>query len=64
MDKLLEKRTFLVGGEQKPPTPSADQGARGTKATGQLSREDLKTMTPAQIVEARKEGKLDNLLGA
>lgn len=32
-------------------------------ATDQLTRADLKNMTPAEIVKAQKDGKLDKLLG-
>lgn len=43
---------------------TADQGARGREATvSQLTEEALKTMTPEQISEARKAGRLDKLLG-
>lgn len=43
------------------PVGSADQGAReGGKK--QLSREALKSMSPEQIVQARKEGRLDAVL--
>lgn len=43
------------------PLGSADQGARDGGAK-QLSAEALKTMTPEQIVAARKEGRLSNVL--
>ena len=46
------------------PTPrgDADQGARGGGAN-QLSADDVKLMTPGQIVRARREGRLDEYLG-
>lgn len=51
-----------------PPasTTSAAAGARGDSVSGpkQLSREDLKTMSPKQIVQARLNGELDSILGA
>ncbi|MDU7429006.1 MAG: hypothetical protein E7K79_09565 [Actinomyces urogenitalis] len=53
------------------PTPPASTsstvaGARGDTVSGpkQLSREDLKTMSPKQIVQARLNGELDSILGA
>lgn len=60
MDSLLEQRPFLVaarGGTRG----SADLGAREGGGPKQLTRDDLKTMTPKQIVEARKAGQLDAL---
>ncbi|MGK5496385.1 hypothetical protein [Streptomyces sp. URMC 125] len=37
-------------------------GRQGSPIAGQLTREDLSRMTPAEIVAARKEGKLDALM--
>lgn len=62
MDSLLEAKPFLVaasGGARG----NADQGARGGGAN-QLTREQLQTMSSAEIVEAQDKGRLDNLLGA
>jgi hypothetical protein len=42
---------------------SADQGARGERPQGQLTRADLQTMSSAEIVRAQDEGRLDQLLG-
>lgn len=51
----------------KPPasTPATDAGARGDAiaAVSQLTREDLKTMTPKQINEARVQGRLNHIMG-
>lgn len=60
MDSLLEAKPFLVaanGGARG----NADLGARGG-GKNQLSSADLKTMTPDQIVAARKEGRLDSVM--
>jgi hypothetical protein len=61
MESLLQARPYLVGGGR--PASSADLGARGSggDASRQLGRDDLKTMTPAQIVEADKSGQLAEL---
>lgn len=59
-DVLLESKPYLVG--QKGGS-SADQGARGGSAKGQISRDALVSMSPEQIVEAQKEGRLNDLLG-
>ena len=57
---FLEANPELVGkGRVADPV---DQGARGTTPT-QLTREDLKSMTPDEINAARKEGRLDQVLG-
>jgi len=43
---------------------SADQGSKGRQsAPSQLTREQIKDMTPAQIMEARAAGRLDRVLG-
>ena len=41
----------------------ADGGARGKSKVGQLSRDDLKSMTPDEIVKAKADGRLNDLLG-
>jgi len=41
----------------------ADQGPRKASGVNQLTREDIQSMTPAQIDAAREAGKLDKLLG-
>jgi len=61
MDSLLEAKPYLLGGSR--PAGSADLGARGG-ADGQLAREDLKNMSPEQIVEAQKAGRLSDMVGA
>ena len=48
----------------RPGKPGpVDQGARGgSNGVRQLTRDDLKSMSPEQIVQARQEGKLDQML--
>lgn len=64
---LLEAKPYLTGAAPGPgPTPTpggADGGPRGTPAPGQLSRDDLKSMTPEEIVAAKNDGRLTELLG-
>jgi len=63
MDSLLETRTYLVapaGGARG----NADLGARGSAGSDQLTREALASMTPEQVAQAEKEGRLSSLLGA
>ena len=61
-DRLLAWR-----GPTTPPasTSSADAGQRGDNVAGprQLTREDLKAMTPAQINKARRDGQLNQIMG-
>ena len=48
----------------RPHFGDADQGAaRQPSGPTQLTAEDIKNMTPAQLNQARREGRLDNLLG-
>lgn len=51
--------------QSKPPTKDLGQGARqGATQPAQItSREQLKTMTPQQIEQARLEGRLNTLMG-
>lgn len=59
VDALLEARPFLVVSGGSGTRGSADQGARsGGSKVEQLTREDLKSMKPEDIVAARREGKL------
>lgn len=47
------------------PKPDLGQGARGQKGTlaAIRSRDELATMSPAEILAARKDGRLDSLMG-
>jgi hypothetical protein len=47
------------------PKPDLGQGPRGNKATlAQIrSRDELNGMTPTEILQARKDGRLDGLMG-
>lgn len=60
-DKLLS----LIADQTKPKTPRPDenQGKPAAAVVGQLTEADLKTMTPAQIMQAKAAGQLDDLLG-
>lgn len=63
MDELLKAKDYLVAQQGGATRGSADQGARSGGAPGQLSRDDLKSMTPADIVKAQKDGRLNDLMG-
>ncbi len=47
------------------PAPNLGQGARGVNPSkAQIrTRDELKNMSPTEILEARKEGRLDSLMG-
>lgn len=65
-DRLLAWRSE-TSTPPKPPasTPATDAGARGDVigSVAQLTREDLKSMTPKQINEARIQGRLNHIMG-
>jgi flagellar biosynthesis GTPase FlhF len=65
IDELLASKPYLAkGGKPTGPTIIPPSGARdGDRHANQLKREDLKTMTPKQIVEAQNKGLLNDLLG-
>jgi len=59
---LTDYPEFVV--DKSKFTGSADQGSKGKQAKpGQLTREQLKSMTPEQILKAQEEGLLNNVLG-
>lgn len=45
--------------------PATDAGVRGDeiRAARQLTRDDLKKMSPSEIIKARKDGQLNNIMG-
>ncbi|GAA0853457.1 hypothetical protein ACFQVD_26510 [Streptosporangium amethystogenes subsp. fukuiense] len=67
LDELLEKKPYLAVAAQggKRFQGSGDGGARkGPQKPAQLTEADLKRMSPEAIVQAQKEGRFDDLLGA
>ncbi|MEU7044940.1 hypothetical protein AB0A77_28330 [Streptomyces varsoviensis] len=68
LDELLEKKPYLKAAEaamaERRFKDSGDGGAHGRQAVkGQLSEDDLRSMSPAQIRAAKAEGRLDKVLG-
>jgi hypothetical protein len=55
----------LIASQSKPKTPLPDenQGKPAPTSTGQLDRDALKSMTSAQINEAKAAGRLNDILG-
>ena len=60
-DRLLAWR----GAQVSKGAPSSDAGIRGEqiRAVKQLTREDIKKMSPSEILKARKGGQLNNIMG-
>lgn len=58
---LLTEKTFLVKAAEPASSGSPPNSSR-TGNTGQLTREQLTTMSPEEIDAARREGKLAHLL--
>ncbi|MGW1278023.1 hypothetical protein ACWD4V_13865 [Streptomyces tsukubensis] len=62
---LLKNKPYLAAATAKRFQGTGDGGAaRKAPRPKQLTRQDLKTMTPQQIVKAKNEGRLDDVLGA
>lgn len=57
---LTESNKRLFGTSNGQPDP--DQGARSGGRPTQLTRDALKNMTPDEISQARREGRLDDLM--
>lgn len=53
------------GAQVHKGAPAADAGVRGDeiRAARQLTRDDLKKMSPAEIIKARQDGQLNNIMG-
>ena len=65
LDDILEKKPHLAAAQSdgKRFKGSADGGTRKESRPAQLTRDDLKRMSPQEIVKAKKEGRLNDLLG-
>jgi hypothetical protein len=64
IDDLLKNKPYLAAQGGKRFGGSGDGGARNAKhKPSQLTHEDLKGMTPDQVNKARKEGRLNELMG-
>lgn len=63
VDELLKARPYLAAQGGSRFTGGADGGARGARKPSQLSSEDLKGMSPQDVMKARAEGRLNDLMG-
>ncbi|MFJ2438454.1 hypothetical protein ACIOWM_35125 [Streptomyces anulatus] len=63
IENLLKERPYLAAATAKRFQGTGDGGAaRKAGRPKQLTRADLKSMTPAQIVKAKEDGQLDDML--
>jgi hypothetical protein len=62
---LIKARPYLgvTQGDSKRFKGTADGGAKGNAGKPQLTKADLKSMTPDAILSAKAEGRMNNLLG-
>jgi len=60
---LLKKKPHLAAQGGRRFQGSADGGARKGSGPAQLTRDDLKGMSPQEIVKAKAEGRLRDVLG-
>lgn len=64
IDELIKNKPYLAAATAKRFQGTGDGGAaRKASRPKQLTRADLKSMTPEQIDKASDEGRLDDLLG-
>lgn len=62
-DLLTRKPHWAKAPSSRVPAPNPAQGASGSGSpASQLTRTDLAKMSPQEIVKAREDGRLDNLL--
>ncbi|MEU2149324.1 hypothetical protein ABZ741_34130 [Streptomyces globisporus] len=63
IDDLIKSKPYLAAATAKRFQGTGDGGAaRKAGRPKQLTRADLKSMTPAQIVKAKEDGQLDDML--
>jgi hypothetical protein len=63
LSDLIKRKPHLAATAPPRFAGSADGGARKGSKPDQLTRDDLKRMTPQQIVKAQDEGRLNDMLG-
>lgn len=64
LDDLLDKKPHLAVQDGKRFKGTADGGTRKESRPAQLTRDDLKRMSPQEIVKAKNDGRLADLLGS
>ena len=61
LEEILKRKPHLAA--PRTEAVAFDTGRGRDRSTPQITREQLKQMTPAEIVEAKNAGRLDQLLG-
>ena len=61
--ELIERKPHLAAGKPNRFDGGADQGARKAAKLGQLTEADLESMSSAEIDKARRDGRLNKVLG-
>lgn len=64
LEEAADALVALMANQSKPTTPVPDvsQGRPVTAKLGQLTQDDLANMTPAEIMQAKREGRLNDAL--
>lgn len=64
LEAAAEKLLSLIADQSKPKLkPDTNQGQPAPSNVGQITRAELDQMTPAEIMKAKAEGRLRDLLG-
>lgn len=63
IESLIQSKPHLAAAQAKRFQGTGDGGARKASGPSQLTRADLAKMTPEQITQAKKDGRLNDLLG-
>ncbi|GAB3125908.1 hypothetical protein [Glaciibacter psychrotolerans] len=64
IDDLLARKPHLAAGGARKFEGSGDQGGKGKSARlSQVTQQELESMSPDQVVAARKDGRLNKLMG-
>lgn len=65
LESSAERLLAWRGAQVPKGAPATDAGVRGEeiRAARQLTRDDIKKMSPSEIIKARKDGRLNNIMG-
>jgi hypothetical protein len=65
LEEAADALVALMANQSKPtiPAPDVSQGKEVVAKLGQLSKDDLSSMTPAEILAAKAAGRLDQVIG-
>lgn len=65
LEEAAETLVSLLANQSKPkaPVPDESQGRPTTANLGQLSKDELANLSPAELLKAKSEGRLNDVLG-